>query len=294
MAGDDRLVHHRHPDQIRAEEAYRADLCRCLEARAAEARVDTLTERDALLVSRFGEHGAQARVVGVDHVDEPSARAGATGGRSHEGVGAAQVEVVANPHEASRTDAGVGAAGRVGQDEDLAAGRGERAHRHVHAERTAALVVVGTALEDHDGDVSDAADGHTSVVAGDAGAWKPGQVGVGQAGCRGDDVGHGAEARAEDQPDPRAAPARGHDRRRRMRGSVGVDSRLRRLAHALSMPAPGNAGKPSSARLVVMRRAISVEIGRDAPDPGTRRRECVPAIGGAAPGARESLSRGSS
>src|SRR5271168_1534406 len=76
VAGDDGLVDGGHADEVGAEGAEGADLCRGLEGGSEDGEVDACGELEALTGGLFDGEGAKARRVGGGHVEEALACAG--------------------------------------------------------------------------------------------------------------------------------------------------------------------------------------------------------------------------
>ena len=111
--------------------------------------------------------------------------------------------MVADRHQRSGADLGAQRAGGVGGQQRAGAGRLQRADRDAHAGGVAALVDVATPLEDRDRQAGERAERQRPGVAGHARLREARQVAVRDRHRVLERVGHGAETRAEDDPERR-------------------------------------------------------------------------------------------
>lgn len=162
VAGDDDLVDGRHADEVGAEGAEGADLCRGLVAGAQDGEVDALVEGPILFCGFGYGQFAEGGGVGGGHVEEAltgggeDAEAGFVGAEG--GVGSGEVDVVGDGHDGSLTVAGVDAACGVGDDELADAEETEDAGGEGDLGHGVALVGVDSALHDGYGDSGDGAE----------------------------------------------------------------------------------------------------------------------------------------
>ena len=114
--------------------------------------------------------------------------------------------MVGDRHEAARPHVRAQRAGGVREQEDLGAGRGERAHRRAERVEIGALVLVSAALEDHHRHPADPSRHRAAGVALDARPGEAGQLLVAE--LRGvlHRVGHAAQAGAQHDAHARPQP----------------------------------------------------------------------------------------
>jgi hypothetical protein len=207
VTGDDDLVNGGHADEVGSEGAEGADLGGSLEAGAEDGEVDAFGEEELLAGSFFDGEGAEAQGIGGGHVEETLAGAGDDAEErlvgAEGGVGSGEVDVIREGYDHSLGVGGVDPAGGVGDDEGFAAEQAEDASREGDLGNGVALVGVGAAFHNDDGDAGDVAEDEASGVAWDAGGREVGDFGVRDGGWRFDLSGEGSEAGAEDNADGR-------------------------------------------------------------------------------------------
>ena len=177
--GEDHFRHGRHADEVGAERLGGADFRRGLEARAGKPHVDALVELDARFPGDLAQGLDQARVVGAGQRHEP---VGA--GVADQRVRSREIDVVGDGDQRRRRPVELEAAGRVGDQQRLAAEALERVDRDAHGGRVAALVIVAAALEERDPLALDRADDEPPGMALDARDGKAGKLRIAELGRR--------------------------------------------------------------------------------------------------------------
>ena len=141
-AAQDHLRHGGHADEIGAQDARGANLGRRLEARPGKPHIDALVELNAGASRRAVQLSQQRGVVGFRQRHE-TVRTGMADQR----IGPGKVDVVGDRGQRRRAPFLVEAAGRVGQEQRLAAKRAERIDRDPHRARVPMLVIMAAALK---------------------------------------------------------------------------------------------------------------------------------------------------
>ena len=194
---DDDLVDGGHADQVGAEGAEGADFGGGFKGWAEDSEVDAFGEEKLLAVGFFDGEGAQAKRVGGGHVEEALTGVGSHGEArfvgAQGGVDAGKVDVVGDGDESALLKGGADAAGGVSDDEGFAAKETEDAGGEGDLGDGVALVKVGAALHDGDGDAADVAEDELAGVADDCGLWEVRDFRVGDRGWRLDVRGEATE-----------------------------------------------------------------------------------------------------
>src|SRR5580704_4282985 len=188
-----------HANEIGADGAKIADFGGCFVAGAGEGGVYAFAEIDVKAAAGGESEFAEFLVVRVGHVGE--ARAEFIGVGAGEGVGALQIDVIADDDEASLGEFFLDAAGGVGEDDGFDAEAGKNANGKGDVLRRVAFVEMDAALHASDFDAVDLADDELAGVADSGGAGEVRDFCVGDPRGAGELVSEGAEAGAEDERD---------------------------------------------------------------------------------------------
>jgi hypothetical protein len=112
------------------------------------------------------------------------------------------VDVVGDQGDPARADLGAKRASGIGQDQDLAAERLQRAHRHVDRARRHALVEMHATLQTGHWQALQPPQNHAAVMTLDRRTRESGQIGIGHGDRTFQVVGKCTEPGAQNQPDP--------------------------------------------------------------------------------------------
>jgi hypothetical protein len=151
----------------------------------------------------FGTRGSpklrsQCRIIGIGHVDETVGTLFVEQ-RRHAG----EIDVVGQQHEAAGSGFRLEASGSIGEEQRLATGRLQCAHRALHAIGAAMFIEMRPSLHHRHGDPGDGAEGQPAEMPGDTHGRKARQIAVRDDDRLLDRIGESAEAGAEHDADLR-------------------------------------------------------------------------------------------
>ena len=181
MASHNHLRRRAHADRISADRLPILILCGRLVGGTREAYVDTLLERQLLLLGDGLSERNQFTIVSSRHIGEADAKVLIV--RTNERVGQ-HIDMIPDDHQVTHVEVRVDATRSIGDNEDLDA---EELH-HPHWQRDhlhrVALIVVKASLHRHHGDTAQRARDEVALVpdsgrvceVGDLAVWDDGRV----------------------------------------------------------------------------------------------------------------------
>ena len=147
VTGHDHLGNRRHADRITPQEMIHSVLRRCLEGRTLHAYVDTMLQRDTLLLCYAVGKRDQFMVVGLMHIREAG-----TGGKvlATQRMLGEEIDMVGDDHHVTNMELRVHAAGGIADKERLNAQLIHHTHRKGNLLHRVTLIEMETAIHSDD------------------------------------------------------------------------------------------------------------------------------------------------